>query len=162
MTPRRRNDQARRVCPSRRALMRWTDRGGSLPAQLSEHVTSCPRCAKWVSRIARVQAALTLLTTDAAPQGILARANQKALRMLARSLREDEQALRLSQAQPNAGLWPLLEGPLHRTVAGAAAAVILLSLQTSVASGMERTRDLAQPLADAHFQRHIDDQGMLT
>jgi anti-sigma factor RsiW len=116
----------------------------------------------WASRIVRVHGALALLTTEAAPIGILGRANEKALRMLARTLRESETAVRLRSARPSAGLWAQIEGPVSRAAAAAAAAMIILSLRAGVANGIKQTCDLAQPLADLHYQRHIDDPKLLS
>ena len=150
-------------CRSRRAvLMRWIDSGGPLPARLAEHTTTCGACRGRVSRIARVHAGLTMLLTQTAPVDILARANEKAMRMLARQLRESRRALRLRRAKPPVGLWPKIEGPLARATGAAAAAMIILSLRAGVEGSVRQTYDLLQPLSELHYQRHIDDQEMLS
>ncbi len=151
----------KRGCASRRALLRWIDKGGPIPARLAEHAGTCPKCHKWALRIVRVQGALTLLAMDAPPSGIVGRANEKALRMLARDLREGRAASKLRQAKARPPLWFRFEGPLARAAGAAIAAMIILSLRAGVTTGIDRTRDLAQPLADAHYHRHIDDCGML-
>ncbi len=161
MKARRSSRGADRGCESRRALVRWIDKGGPLPPGLADHAAACAKCHRWAARIARADSALMMLSTEAAPVGLLGRANEKGLRMLARKLREDQQAARLRRAKPPVSLWARLEGPLGRTAAAAAAAMIILSLRAGVATGMKQTRDLAQPLADAHYHRHIDDQNML-
>ncbi len=162
MNPRRSSGQVEPELPSCRALMRWIDQRGPMPRRLAKHVMTCPKCSAWASGVARVQGALTLLGTQAVPTGLLGRANDKALRMLNRQVREDEQAADLRQPKPAAKIWPRLSGSMNRGAAAAAAAMVVLGLRAGVASGMEQTRDLAQPLADAHYQRHIDDEGMLS
>jgi hypothetical protein len=157
MKPRQSSNQREPSCPSCRALIRWIDTGGKMSNQLLRHLATCQECFEWASRISRVHAALTMLTTSAPPTGIIGRANEKALRMLARKLRDNEQARTLRHAKPPAALWPKMEGPLSRTAASAAAACIILSLRAGVANGVEQARDLAQPLADTHYERHIDD-----
>lgn len=147
--------------PTCRVLARWIDKGGPMPIRLARHVTACPACAAWAARVARVQGALTLLATGAAPVGILGRANDKALRMLTRRTRQDDQARELRGAKPPAKFWPTIEGPTSRAAATAAAAMVILSLNAAVADGMEQTRDMAQALADCHYERHIDDGDLL-
>jgi hypothetical protein len=150
-------------CRNRRAmLMRWIDSGGPLSDRLARHLTGCPSCLEWADRIVGVQGALAMLSSDAAPVGIHGRANDKALRMLVRGLRDGKQAAKLRSAKPTAGLWTKLEGPASRATSAAAAAMILLALRAGIEGGLQQTRDWAQPLADIHYQRHIDDQGMLS
>jgi len=161
MNTERYSRRSARGCPSRRALLRWIDRGGPLPVRLARHAVACAECYRWASRIVRVQGALTLLAMDALPAGLVGRANEKTLRMVARRLRESDAATRLRRATARLPLWFRLEGPLARSSGAAVAAMIILALRASVTSGVEQTRDFAQPLADAHYQRHIDDQGML-
>lgn len=161
MNPRQSSDQPSPKCPSCRALIRWIDVGGAISNRLIRHLSTCPTCFEWASKVGRVNAALIMLATGTPPAGIIGRANEKALRMLARKLREGRDAEELRNARPAAAIWPRIEGPLSRTAASAAAAMIVLSLRAGVASGMEQTRDLAQPLGDIHYQRHIDDEGMM-
>lgn len=161
MKPRQLSDEPVPECPSCRALIRWLDTGGAMPNRAIRHLARCQTCFEWATKVARVHTALMMLATGTPPQGIIGRANGKALRMLARKLREGEQGQQLRHARPAAAIWPKLEGPLSRTAASAAAAMIVLSLRAAIANGVEQTRDLAQPLADVHYQRHIDDGGLL-
>lgn len=145
-------------CRTRRALlMRWIDKGGPVPERLLEHAATCPKCRARIQRISRVSAGFTLLATQAAPIGLIGRANERALGMLARTLRATPKADQLRKAKPSVGIWPKIEGPLARTAGAAAAAMILLSLRTGINGSIERTTDLIQPLADLHYERHIDD-----
>jgi len=148
-------------CRCRRALMRWLEKGGPVPPRLAAHLSRCEPCWQWASRMARVQNALTMLATESAPVGLLGRANNKALRMLARQLREGKKAERLRTAKPDAPLWTRLEGPLTRQASAAAAAMIILALRAGINEGIDQVHDWAQPLAQTHFERHIDDQGLL-
>ncbi|MBN1492056.1 MAG: hypothetical protein JXA69_19235 [Phycisphaerae bacterium] len=95
------------------------------------------------------------------PANLVGRANDKALRMVARQLREGAQAEALRRAKPRPSLWSQIEGPASRATAAAAAAAILLALQPSVTMGIEKTRDQVQPLAQIHHERHIADDGLL-
>lgn len=149
-------------CRDRRALRRWVENGGRLPSGLASHIRRCSRCHAWAMRIVGIEGALTMLATEAVPPGLLGRANDHALRMLARRLRESQNAERLRKARPQGALWPRMEETLGRGSSAAAAALIVLVLRAGVADGMKQVRDLAQPLADAHYHRHVDDSGMLS
>jgi len=149
-------------CRDRRVLLRWIAKGGRLPSGLVSHIRGCSSCHAWAMRIVRIEGALTMLATEAVPPDLLGRANDHALRMLARRLRESKDAGRLRRARPQGALWPRMEQSLGRGSSAAAAALIVLALRAGVADGMKQVRDLAQPLADAHYQRHIDDSGMLS
>lgn len=149
-------------CRDRRALVRWIEKGGRFPSGLVSHIRGCSSCHAWAMRIVRVDGAITMLATETLPPGLLGRANDHALRMLARRLRESQEADRLRQARPQGALWPRMEQSLGRAGSAAAAALIVLALRAGVADGMEQAFDLAQPLADTHYQRHIDDSGMLS
>ena len=144
------------------ALMRWLENGGPVPLRLVSRLSKCEACWQWASRVARVQNALALLATEAAPVGLLGRANDKALRMLARQLREGTKAERLRRAKPNAPLWTRLEGPLTRQASAVAAAMIILALRAGINEGIDQVHDWAEPLAQTHYERHIDDQGLYT
>jgi hypothetical protein len=143
-------------------LKHWLDDGGDMPIRLARHVLCCTKCHTWAKRVARVQWALAMLTSQAAPVGIIGRANEKALRMLARKLRDEAEVLKLSEAKPDPGVWPKLEGPLSRTAASAAAAMIILTLRAGVASGVEQTCQIVRPLADCHVERHIYDERLFS
>jgi len=149
------------ACRCRRALMRWLERGGPVPPRLAARLSRCESCWQWASRVARVQNALALLATEAAPVGLLGRANDKALRMLVRQLREGTKAEQLRTAKPNSSLWTRLEGPVSRQASAAAAAMIILALRAGINEGIDQVHDWAEPLAQAHYERHIDDQGLL-
>ncbi len=161
MNPRRNTSHAERGCRCRRALIQWIDGSGAPPADLARHVHECPTCHKWAQRVARLHGAMTMLTTQTIPIGMTGRANEKALRMIARRLRETPKAVKLRQAKPSPKLWTKIEAPASRAASAAAAAMILLSLRTGVAEGVERTRQFAEPLADTHFERHIADPKVL-
>lgn len=148
-------------CRCRRALMRWLETGGPIPPRLATRLSKCDACWQWASRMVRVQNALALLATEAAPVGLLGRANNKALRMLVRQLREGAKAERLRTAKPNSSLWTRLEGPLTRQASAAAAAMIVLALRAGINEGIDQVHDWAEPLAQTHYERHIDDQGLL-
>ncbi len=162
MNARRTSNHELPHCSGRRLLKHWLDEGGDMPVRLARHVLGCPTCHAWAKRVARVQWALALLTAQAAPAGIIGRANEKALRMLGRKLREEARILKLDEAKPDPGLWPKIEGPVNRATASAAAAMIILSLRAGVASGVEHTCEMAQPLADCHVERHIYDESLLS
>jgi hypothetical protein len=132
-----------------------------MPNRLIEHIAECRRCRDWATRIARIESALALIGTSAPPQGIHGRANGKALRMLARKLRETQSARKLGAAAPAASRWAVIQSIMARSTATAAAATLVLWLQTALPQGMAETRDLARPLGDAHYARHIDDSNML-
>jgi len=108
-----------------------------------------------------INARIELIRRRRRDRNALGRANAKALRMVARKLRESDAAAQLRRATARLPLWFRLEGPPARSSGAAVAAMIILALRASVTSSVEQTRDFAQPLADAHYHRHIDDQGML-
>jgi len=148
-------------CRCRRTLMRWLETGGPVPPRLAARLSTCESCWRWATRIVRVQNALALLATEAVPQGLLGRANDKALRMLVRQLREGVTAEKLRSAKPDASLWTKLEGPLTRQASAVAAAMLIFALRAGVNEGLDKVQDWAEPLAQAHYERHIDDQGLL-
>ena len=154
---------AGRACRARRALIRWIDEGGcgQPPMRLAAHLERCPRCLAWASRIARLQTAMALLLGDPPPLDLVGQANEKALRMLARRLRAGEQAVALRTARPRIRLRQWIGRPLSCTAPAAAAAVVILTLRASVADSVQRARDLAEPQAQCHLHRHIDDSGLL-
>ena len=161
MKARHRSERGGQTCRGCRALIRWIDRGGPLPARLARHVSTCPRCLAWATRVIRVQSALTLLETSSPPAGLLGRANEKALRMLARQEREGPRADRLRRAQPPGKITHWLGESLSRMGAVAAAAAIVLSLRAGLTKDLATAHQIAEALGDSHYQRHIDDSRML-
>lgn len=150
------------VCDGSRTMMRWLEMGGAVPAGLAAHLSRCESCWSWASRIARVESALSLLAGHAMPAGVVGRANDRALGMLVRQLREGVQADDLRTAEAHVGPWVALEGKLARPASVAAAAMLILALRTGVNAGVHQVRDLTEPLAQAHLERHILDEDLLT
>lgn len=137
----------------------WAVRGGPLPARLAEHVARCPACAEQVRRVNLVHASLMLARTQSAPVELTARANGRALRMLRRAARASAAAERLLRMRPGLSRWQRAQIQMARVSLAAAAAVIMLVIRTGTLVGVERTRQLGEQLATAHWDRHIDPQG---
>lgn len=151
-----------RSCTGGRALRRWIDKGGAMPASLRRHIERCTRCGGRVRRLAEAFSAIELLSSQGVPVDLVGLANERALRMLVRSLREGTQADQARSARAMPSRWVRVEGHLARVSSAAAAAAIVLAVQAGVNAGVRQTRDLATPLADAHYQRHIDNGNLLT
>jgi len=140
-------------------MMAWSQQGGPLPTSLANHIATCSACAERVRRVNQVHAGLMLLRTDRVPTHTRARANAKSLRMLRRAARASKAAYRLLRMRPNLTPWQRAQVHIARVSLASAAAVLLLVARIGVFSGFERTRQLGQQLADAHWQRHIDPNG---
>jgi hypothetical protein len=150
--------QALQPC-ERADLHRWADGGGPLPARLANHVITCAGCADFVRQLSEVHAGLTLLSTQTAPPDLHARASARALRFLKRAARATAAAQRLLRMRPQ--LTPYQRAYIHlsRVSVGAAAAVVMLAMRSGLLTGIERTRQAGEQLAEAHWQRHIDPNG---
>ncbi len=143
----------------RRDLADWAERGGALPARLSAHVARCPGCADLVRRVSDVHASLTLLQTRAVPNPLPARANNRALRMLRRAARASAAAAKLLRTQPRLPLWQRVQLHVMRASLATVVAVFFLIMRIGLLGGIERTQEMGEQLADAHWQRHIDPTG---
>lgn len=139
-----------------RELAGWAEHGGVLPARLAAHAGRCPRCADRVRLVNEVNAGLTLLRTQSLPANLHARANGRALRMLRRVARASSAAARLLAMRPHLSPWRRAQLHVMRVSLSGAAAVLALCARAGVNAGFDRTRDLGQQLASAHWERHID------
>lgn len=137
-------------------LLKWSATGGALPRRLSEHIRLCPGCADQVRRVSTVHTGLMLLQNQPVPHGLRTRANGRALRMLRRVARASEAAGRLLRLRPNLSPWQRAKLHIARGFCGAVAAALVLAARFGVMSGIDRTRDLGEQLAAAHWSRHID------
>jgi len=140
-------------------LQRWSLRGGPLPRRLSAHVRDCPGCAEQVRRVSRVFSSLTLLQANAAPVGLYGRANNRAMRMLRRTTRRSNAAVRLLRMKPDLTTWQRAQLHVARLSLAAAAVLLFMVGRAGVTAGLEQSRDLGQQLANVHWERHIDPDG---
>jgi hypothetical protein len=100
-----------------------------------------------------------MMRTRPVPNGLYARANTRALRMLRRAARASAAAARLLRMRPNLTPWQRAQLHVARVSLGAAAAMLLLVARAGVTTGLERTQSLGQKLASLHWDRHIDPDG---
>lgn len=140
-------------------LTAWASQGGALPARLSVHIQNCPSCAERVRRVNQTHAGLMLLSHQALPPHLHARANGRAMRMLRRAERASAAARRLLAIRPDLPLFERARVHMTRAACGAAAALLVLVLRTGTQQGINRTVTLGQKLASLHYERHIDPDG---
>jgi hypothetical protein len=145
-------------CPTRE-LHAWRLAGGPLPSRLADHAAACPACAAQVRAVSQVHAALALLSTQAAPPELTARANARALRFLRRAARATAAAHRLLRLRPTLTRYQRACIHMARMSVGAAAAMLGLLMRAGILTGFDRTRELGGKLAACHWQRQVDPDG---
>ena len=103
-----------------------------------EHIAKCPRCRNRLSGFSKVATGLSLLRTQPHAISLLSRANQQAIGVLRRDVRELPKALALKSAQPG----PSLLARIARCTSGlgnaAACLAILILMRAEVFASMDK------------------------
>ena len=128
--------------------------------RLEDHVMNCPRCQGRLVKVQRVETAIrTLLTQPLAPN-LLQKANQRALNMLRRDVRETEPAEKLRKAEVRTD-WTMRHRKLLDSVFNTAACLaVLVMLKTGIFSSMKDFKSDSQSIVQNYYAKHLDTDTM--
>ena len=102
------------------------------------HIAHCPRCQARMAALGRVDLALSLLKSQPHRLDLLRRANDAAIHMLSRRLRDTPEADRLKQAQPELSLAERWAGPQNALVNMAACLAVLALAKAGIFASLDQ------------------------
>ncbi|KPK76099.1 MAG: hypothetical protein AMJ79_08245 [Phycisphaerae bacterium SM23_30] len=125
---------------------------------MQAHIINCPRCRQRLSGFNRVALGLSLMKSQAHNRDLLKRANQQAINVLQKSLRQLPQAEKLRRKQPKPQLCKRL-GKYSPSLSNAAACLMLLLLiRIGVFSGMEKCQTAGEKAVRQHYVLHLGEE----
>jgi hypothetical protein len=123
---------------------------------LHRHLTDCDRCRQLVLGSGRVRLAMLLVRTDPCDPELLMRANQRAIGVISRRLRDLPQADKLRRAHRRPPLRQRLARYTQGITHAAACLLILLLVRTGWLASLVHVHDRGTEVVERYFQRSLD------
>ena len=127
-------------------------------AWVQNHVAGCARCRRRLAGLGKVLTALTLMKSNCHDRDLLGRANEQAVGVLRRDLRETTQAQRLRASQMRLGLYGRLSRFSRSAIGAAACLAILLLARFGVFSSMRKAQDQGHKMLHDHYAMYLDEE----
>ena len=146
------------LCRKRRQLVTgWLETFKErLRLGLEDHIASCPRCQGRLVRVQRTENALKLLVTQPLTPGLLQKANQSALKVLRKDLREAScaETLRSACVRPD---WTSRHHRVLETLFSAAACLaVLVLLKTGIFTRMRTIEHDGRCIMRNYYAQNLD------
>ncbi|MBN1766486.1 MAG: hypothetical protein JW860_14625 [Sedimentisphaerales bacterium] len=108
---------------------------------IENHIIHCSRCRRRITGYSRMEIAFSLLKTQPHSMELLKNANNQAIRMLKRSLREIPQARSLKQVMPKPHWFHRCLGYSHSLGNAAACFTILILIKLGIFNSMNHIQN---------------------
>jgi anti-sigma factor RsiW len=118
------------------------------------HIANCPRCQRRLAALGKVDIALSVIKSQPHRLDLLMRANDAAIHMLSRRLRETAEADRLKQAQPEPSLAERLAGPQNALVNLAACLAVLALARTGIFTSLDKAHTRGRAAMKQYYTNH--------
>jgi len=129
-----------------------------LLGRLNNHIAECPRCQKRLAMVNRVEIALMLMKSQPMEIGLLARANNRALGVLAHSLRFGPKSERLRHAVSDTTRLEKARPFIEKALNVAACLFIALMIKTGLSHSLLDCKEQGQAVIENYYARNLDGQ----
>ena len=126
--------------------------------RLDDHVAECPKCQRRLAVLNRVEVALMLTKSQPYEMGLLARANNKALDVLAHSLRFAPKSTLLRQARSDTNRIEKARPLIERVLNVAACLFIIVMIKTGVSRSLLDYKQQGEAVIHNYYARNLDSQ----
>ena len=126
--------------------------------RLDDHVAECPKCQRRLATVNRVEVALMLMKSQPYEMGLLARANNRALDVLAHSLRFSPKSTLLRQAKSDTNCIEKARPFIERALNVAACLFIVVMINTGVSHSFLDYKQRGEAVIHNYYARNLDEQ----
>lgn len=134
------------------------DAGGQMAGWLGRHVAGCPKCQRRMQGLAKVDLAFSLLKAQPHPLDLVMRANNKAVAMLKRPVRQTTQAQAIRYMLPKPTLSQKLRKYCQPVASAAACLLAVVLLRAGLNSSIDRFRQDSEQAFRQYYARHLDQE----
>lgn len=152
----RNKNQCRKVRKNRSGL--WNILKSGLLERLSDHVAECPRCRERLAMIHRIELGLMLMKTQPLEDGLLSRANNRALEVLKHSLRYAPKSELLRNATSDISRLEKMRPGFERILNTAACLFVLVMIKTGTSNSLLGYRVQGKAVIHNYYARNLDSQ----
>jgi len=126
--------------------------------RLDNHVAGCPKCQQRLATVNRVEVALMLVKSEPYEMGLLARANNKALNVLTRSLRFAPKSTLLRQAKSDTNRIEKARPFIEKVLNVAACLFVVIMIKTGVSHSLLDYKEQGEAVIHNYYARNLDSQ----